>query len=198
MSLPLALPELESLLQEWSAGDIAARDRLFPMVYPELKRMASRHLGRESVGHTLDTTALVHEACLGLLGADVPDWRGRAQFFAFMSMVMRHLLVDHARRRRAEKREGERVRVELRPDMAGRTSDPAALLDLETALTRLGGQSPRMAKVAECRLFGGMNDAEIAKALDVSERTVAREWQRGKAWLQLALEEEDVGGTAVS
>ena len=197
MSLPLALPELESLLHEWSAGDIAARDQLFPMVYPELKRMASRHLGHEATGHTLDTTALVHEACLGLLGTDVPDWRGRAQFFAFMSMVMRHVLVDNARRRRAEKREGERVRVELHADLAGRMADPTALLDLEAALTRLGTHASRMAKVAECRLFGGMNDAEIAKALDVSERTAAREWQRGKAWLQLALEEEDAGGTAV-
>ena len=112
-------------------------------------------------------------------------------------MVMRHVLVDNARRRRAEKREGGRVRVELHPDLAGRMADPTALLDLEAALTRLGTHASRMAKVAECRLFGGMNDAEIAKALDVSERTAAREWQRGKAWLQLALEEEDAGGTAV-
>lgn len=157
--------------------------------------MASRHLGREAVGHTLDTTALVHEASLGLLGGNVPDWRGRAQFFAFMSMVMRHVLVDHARRRRADKREGERVRVDLHPEMAGRHADPVALLDLEAALTRLGAHAPRMAKVAECRLFGGMNDGEIGKALDLSERTAAREWQRAKAWLRVALEEGYAGGT---
>jgi RNA polymerase sigma factor (TIGR02999 family) len=190
-TMPLALQELEPLLRAWSAGDLAARDELFPLVYPDLKRIASRHLDREVTGHTLDTTALVHEACLGLLGSDVPRWQGRAQFFAFMSTVMRHVLVDHARRRTADKRGGERVRVLLQDDLLGAAPAPDALLDLERAIEALAARSPRMARVAECRIFGGMTDAAIAEALDTSERTAAREWQRGKAWLRLALTEDD-------
>lgn len=187
--MPLPLIQLEPLLLAWTAGDTAARDALFAQVYPDLKRIASRHLGREVTGHTLDTTALVHEACLGLLGGDVPEWHGRAQFFAFMSMVMRHVLVDHARRRSAGKRDGGRTRVVLRDDLFGVDPDPGALLDLEAALARLAVVAPRMARVAECRIFGGMDDISIADALDTSPRTAAREWQRAKAWLRIALEE---------
>lgn len=195
-TMTLALQELEPLLRAWSAGDLSARDELFPLVYPDLKRIASRHLDREVTGHTLDTTSLVHEACLGLLGSDVPQWQGRAQFFAFMSTVMRHVLVDHARGRAARKRGGERVRVLLQDDLIGATPAPDALLDLERAMETLAARSARMAQVAECRIFGGMTDAAIAEALGISERTAAREWQRGKAWLRLALTEDANGGAA--
>lgn len=194
MTQPPSLAELEPLLREWSAGSTTARDQLFPLVYPDLKRIASRHLQSEVDHHTLNTTALVHEACIDLFGRTVPEWQGRAQFFAFMSTVMRHVLVDHARRRRASKREGERIRVALPDEITGPTTDPLALLDIENALQRLTVHAPRMARVVECRLFGGMSDAEIADALGMSERTVAREWQRGRAWMQVALDEDTVTG----
>ncbi len=178
------------LLDAWSAGDEAARDTLLELAYPHLKRMASGKLQGEAIGHTLDTTALVHEACLDLLASDRPEWRDRAQFFAFMSTVMRRVLVDHARQRGAAKRGGGWGRVELADHLVGREPDAAAILDLERALERLTSHAPRMAQVAECRIFGGMNDAQVAKALGLSERTAAREWQRGRAWLRVALEEE--------
>jgi RNA polymerase sigma factor (TIGR02999 family) len=188
--MPPDRDQLDALLQGWQADDAASRDALFALVYPELKRLARRHLDGEAVGHTLDTTALVHEACLGVLGRDAQEWRGRAAFFALMSTVMRHVLIDHARRRRAGKREGTQVRVVLHDQLVSDETDPTALLDLESALERLTQYAPRMARVAECRLFGGMSDGEIADALGMAERTVSREWQRGKAWLRLALGEE--------
>ncbi len=190
-SSPLAmstdLDNLETLLRAWNAGDLAARDALFAQIYPDLKQLARRHLRGEADGHTLNTTALVHETCLGVLGDKSGDWRGRAQFFAFVSMVMRHVLIDHARQRRAQKRDGQRVRVALHDDIVGQSDDPDALLDLEAALTKLEEHSTRMARVVECRLFGGMTDLETARALDMGERSVSREWQRGKAWLRVAL-----------
>lgn len=194
--MTLDLDRLEALLAGWDADDTASRDALFALAYPELKRLARRHLEGEAVGHTLDTTALVNEACLGVLGLEAQTWRGRASFFALMSTVMRHVLIDHARRRRAGKREGTQVRVVLHDQLIGDDADPTALLDLESALERLTHHAPRMARIAECRLFGGMSDAEIASALGVAERTVSREWQRGKAWLRLALGEETAHGHA--
>jgi RNA polymerase sigma factor (TIGR02999 family) len=184
-----SIERIEPLLDAWSAGDEGARDTLLELVYPHLKRMASGKLQGEVAGHTLDTTALVHEACLDLLASDRPDWRGRAQFFAFMSTVMRRVLVDHARRKGAAKRGGGWGRVELADHLVGSDPDSAAILDLERALERLASHAPRMAQVAECRIFGGLNDAQVAEALGLSERTAAREWQRGRAWLRVALDE---------
>jgi RNA polymerase sigma factor (TIGR02999 family) len=181
---------IEPLLEAWSAGDEEARDALLELVYPHLKRMASGKLQGEAVGHTLDTTALVHEACIDLLSSNRPDWRGRAQFFAFLSTVMRRVLVDHARRKGAAKRGGGWGRVELGDQLAGADPDAAAILDLERALERLAAHAPRMASVAVCRIFGGMSDEQVAEALDLSERTAAREWQKGRAWLRVALEED--------
>jgi RNA polymerase sigma factor (TIGR02999 family) len=188
--MKLSTEHIEPLLEAWTTGDENARDTLLELVYPHLKRMASGKLRGEAVGHTLDTTALVHEACLDLLAGARPSWRGRAQFFAFMSTVMRRVLVDHARRKAAAKRGGGWGRVELADHLVGNGPVSTAILDLERALDRLASHSPRMARVAECRIFGGMNDGEVADALGVSERTAAREWQRGRAWLKVALEEE--------
>jgi len=184
-----SLDTIEPLLVAWGAGDEGARDELLELAYPHLKRMASGKLRGEADGHTLDTTALVHEACLDLLESDHPDWQGRAQFFAFMSTVMRRVLVDHARRRDALKRGGGWGRVMLSDDLVGEDTGVEGLLDLEAALTQLATHAPRMARVAECRIFGGMNDGEVADALGLSERTAAREWQRGRAWLRVALED---------
>lgn len=191
--MPIILSEIEPLLAAWSQGDHEARDALLAQVYPDLKRIASRHLSREVTGHTLDTTALVHEAFLDVLDDTAPEWQGRAQFFAFMSTVMRHVLVDHARARAAGKREGDRIRVALREDLLGEDPDPAELLDLEAALERLALHAPRLASVAESRIFGGMNDAEIGAAFGTSERTAARDWQRARAWLRVALDERHAG-----
>lgn len=190
--MPLSLAIVEPLLRRWSAGDTTARDQLLSLVYPDLKRLASRHLAGEAPGHTLETTALVHEAYADLLGRDAPAWQHRPQFFAFMSTVMRHVLVDHARRRNTSKRGGDLVRVVLREDLVGETVDLHEILDIELAFTRLAAHSERLAQVAECRLFGCMNDAEIAAALDSSERTIAREWQRARAWLRVAMNEQSV------
>ncbi|HET9066918.1 MAG TPA: sigma-70 family RNA polymerase sigma factor [Gemmatimonadales bacterium] len=183
---------IEPLLRAWTAGDLAARDALLHQVYPDLKRIASRHLAHDATGHTLNTTALVHEAYVDLIGRDAPAWQGRAQFFAFMSTVMRHVLIDHARRRTADKRGGGAVRVALSDDLVGGESatDLAAMLDLDAAFDRLAVHAPRLAQVAECRLFGGMTDAEIGEALETSERTAARDWQRARAWLRVALTED--------
>ncbi|CAN5693062.1 hypothetical protein BH23GEM11_BH23GEM11_19600 [soil metagenome] len=150
---------IEPLLDAWAAGDEAARDSLLEIVYPHLKRMASGKLLGEAAGHTLDTTALVHEAFVDLLAGDLPSWQGRAQFFAFMSTVMRRVLVDHARKKGAAKRGGGWGRVELGDHLVGTDPDSATILDLERALDRLASHAPRMARVAECRIFGGMNDA---------------------------------------
>lgn len=183
---------IEPLLRAWTAGDLAARDALLHQVYPDLKRIASRHLAHDATGHTLNTTALVHEAYVDLIGRDAPAWQGRAQFFAFMSTVMRHVLIDHARRRTADKRGGGAVRVALSDDLVGGESatDLAAMLDLDAAFDHLAAHAPRLAQVAECRLFGGMTDAEIGEALATSERTAARDWQRARAWLRVALTED--------
>jgi RNA polymerase sigma factor (TIGR02999 family) len=192
--MSLSIPAIERLLEAWSRGDADARDQLLELVYPHLKRMASGKLHGEVQGHTLQTTALVHEACLDLLEADHPSWEGRAQFFAFMSTVMRRVLVDHARRRGAAKRGGGWGRVLLSDDLVGQEAGIGEILDLERALERLAEHAPRMAQVAECRIFGGMNDLEVAQALGLSERTAAREWQRGRAWLRVALDEAEAPG----
>jgi RNA polymerase sigma factor (TIGR02999 family) len=189
--MTFSLDTVERLLLGWSAGDEGARDELLQLVYPHLKRMASRKLHGEADGHTLNTTALVHEACIDLLESNLPTWQGRAQFFAFMSTVMRRVLVDHARRRGAAKRGGDWGRVVLSDDLVGSEPTHEMLLDLERALTRLADHAPRMARVVECRIFGGLNDVEVGEALGVSERTAAREWQRGRAWLRVALDEEE-------
>jgi RNA polymerase sigma-70 factor, ECF subfamily len=184
-----AIADTESLFAAWNNGDFEARDALLERVYPELKLLASRYLAREAAGHTLNTTALVHEACFTVLGDRMRQWQGRAQFFAFMATVMRHILVNHARGGQAAKRQGGRLRVPLHDELKGENDDPTAILDLESALLKLTEHAPRLAQVAECRIFGGLSDAEVAEALAMSERTAARDWQRARAWLRVALRE---------
>lgn len=189
--MPLTPARIEPLLAAWGRGDVGARDELLKHVYGDLKRIASRHLSNDAVGHTLNTTALVHEAYLDIVGREAPSWQGRAQFFAFMSTVMRHVLIDHARHRVAEKRGGEAVPVILSEALVGHSPDLHDILDIDAAFEKLAAHAPRLAQVAECRLYGGMNDADIAEALGTSERTAARDWQRARAWLRVALEEGD-------
>lgn len=181
--------EIGRLIDRWSAGDESALQALIPLVYDDLRRMAHRHRARESPDHILDTTAIVHEAYMSLAEGRKAAWRNRAHFFAVASRVMRHVLVDYARRSRAEKRGGERVRVPLREDLAVSRSDTVEVLGLEEALEWLAERDPRMARVVECRFFGGMNVDEVAEVLGVSTRTVEREWTRARAHLYRALSE---------
>lgn len=175
--------EIPDLIQAWSEGDRQAFDRLVELLYDDLRSLAQAHLRGEREGHTLGTTALVNEAYVRLAGHSGPDWRGRARFFAFLSEVMRHVLVDHARRQRAAKRGGGDVRVELGEAMGA--LDPALdeFLAIDEALTLLGEREPQLASVVECRFFGGLTVSETAEALGLSERTVERLWRRARAHL---------------
>jgi RNA polymerase sigma factor (TIGR02999 family) len=175
--------EISRLVQEWSDGSQAAFDRLVALLYDDLRDLAHAHLRGERTGHTLDTTALVHEAYLQLAGHTGPSWRGRPRFFAFLSRVMRHVLVDYARRRAAGKRAGNAVRVPLRDEDAQLDSGVVELLALNEALDRLEKRDAQLATIVECRFFGGLKEAEIAEALGVSERTVERGWRRARAHL---------------
>lgn len=171
-------------------GVPGAFDRLIPLVYDDLARIAHRQLGLERAGHTLSTTALVHEAYLRLVDQTRVQWADRAHFFAVAAHIMRRVLVDHARRHRAARRGGEHARpvplhVLEEADGAHLAADQRAdvLLALDDALDRLGRRDARQAKVVECRFFGGYTDAETAEALGVTPRTVARDWVKAKGWL---------------
>ena len=181
--------DITRLLSAWGSGDQAALDRLVALVYDELSRLASRALRGQGVGHTLTTHALVHESYLNLVVRSVGESKSRAHFFALASKVMRRVLIDHARHRRAQKRGGDQVHVTLGSAAAAATPDLEQLLDLEAALTALAKKDERLAEVVECRFFGGMTVDETAEALGVSRRTVGREWTRAKAYLYRALTE---------
>jgi RNA polymerase sigma factor (TIGR02999 family) len=175
--------EVTELLQAWSQGDVAARDRLFPLVYQELRRRASDRLRRERPGHTLQATALVHEAYLRLLGQRAPSWQNRSQFFAIASQMMRRILVDHARARRASKRQGQRIRLELNEDVASSGPREVDLIALDQALNDLTALDPRQGRMVELRFFAGLSHEEVAEVLGLSPATVKREWRVARAWL---------------
>lgn len=181
--------EVTRLLVDARTGDIDVLDRLLPLVYEELRRLARRHLRRERADHTLDTTGLVHEVYLKLVDQTAVEWRDRAQFFGLASKAMRHLLIDHARRKNAQKRGGRRDRVTLEEAMVPVQMQGAELLQLDEALQALAERDPRMVRVVECRFFGGMTVEETAEAIGVSKRTVERDWTRAKAYLYRALDE---------
>ena len=164
-----------------------AMDRLAPLVYEQLRHIAHRQLRAEPVGHTLSTTALVHEAYLKLVDQTRAEWQDRGHFFAVASGAMRRILVDYARRYRAARRGGEDG-APVRPISLDNTEIPAAeradaLVALDEALERLGRLDERQARVVECRFFGGLSEAETAAALGISRRTVAREWVTARGWL---------------
>lgn len=164
-------------------GDPLSDPQLFDLVYGELRRIARRQLAGENVGHTLETTALVHEAYLRLVDQTRARFADRAHFFAVAAQMMRRVLIDHARRFRAQKRGGDWKRVDL--DRAEVPIDERAdtLLALDEALTRLAALNPRLSRVVECRFFGGMTEEETAAALGVTDRTVRRDWVKAKGWL---------------
>jgi RNA polymerase sigma-70 factor (ECF subfamily) len=179
------------LLNEWRGGSRPALDRLMPLVYAELRMIAARHFARETPGHTLQSTALVHEAYLKLVGQQRTDWQNRAQFFGIAAQIMRRILVDHARRQHRDKRGGPLPTLSL--DEAVAASEPAAVVDmigLDMALTGLAEVDPRAARIVELRYFSGLSIEETAEVLGVSAGTVKREWSTARAWLYRELKRE--------
>jgi RNA polymerase sigma factor (TIGR02999 family) len=171
------------LLQEWSEGNPDAQEELLPLVYNELRKRAAGHLRRDRKGHTLQPTALVHEAYLRLLGQREVDWQNRSHFFALASRMMRRILVDHARARAAAKRPDEALRVTLDGDLAGIEPRTCDLLMLDRALSELAHLDERQGSIVELCYFGGLTEDEVAGAMSVSRSTVARELRSAKAWL---------------
>lgn len=179
---PVAGHEVTQLLQRVRAGDADARDRLFPLVYEELRQVARRALRRERPDHTMRPTELVHEAFLKLGSAEAP-WQDRAHFFGVAARAMRQILVDHARRRMAGKRGGGMIATTLEDVGAEEGLPPEEVLALDAALERLEKMDPRLRALVEYRFFGGLSDKEIAELLQISERTVNRDWAKARAWL---------------
>jgi RNA polymerase sigma-70 factor, ECF subfamily len=173
-------------------GDRHCDEQLFADVYSELRALAARYLHRERKNHTLQPTALVHEAYLKLVGKTRIDWHGRAHFLAFAAQAMRQILVDHARRHRATKRGGHRHRIELDDNLVIESNRIVDLLALEDALTKLTKLDPRQAQMVELRFFGGLSIAEVAKVLEMSKRSVEREWTMIRAWLRREISKSDV------
>lgn len=180
--------EISGLLIRCGQGDGDARDRLTPIVYAELKALAARAMRHEREGHTLQTTALVNEACLRLLGDEAASVASRAQFAALAAQAMRRVLVDHARRRQAAKRPDPAQRIDIEeidlPDDARHAVD---LIELDASLERLAGISPRQAHVVDLKFFGGLELEQIADMLGVARPTVVRDWRMARAWLQREL-----------
>ena len=173
---------LSDTLKELAAGDPGALERILPIVYRELRSLAAGYLKGERAGHTLQPTALAHEAYLRLVGRQIA-WQGRNHFLAVAARAMRAILVDHARRRNAEKRGGGEAPVTLDTDMIAANSRPVAFDDLDRALTELARMSARQAQVVELRYFGGLTVEEVAEVLGVAPATVKRDWATARAWL---------------
>jgi len=176
-------PGVSALLKAWGQGDLAARDQVIPLVYEELRRRARAYLRRERPGHSLEPTALVHEAYLRLSKQDRVVWENRAQFYAIAAQMMRRILVDHARARHMAKRSGAWARITLGAADAGHPPPAIELLDLDRALEELAAFDERKSRVAELRFFGGLSLEETGDVLDISVATVEREWQATRAWL---------------
>jgi RNA polymerase sigma factor (TIGR02999 family) len=164
---------------------------LAPEIYDELRRIAHFQLRRERSGHTLNTTALVHEAYLRLADQSDASWENRTHFMALSARIMRHILIDYARKRNALKRGGDQVRVTFNDEFHGGEARMSQLIALDTALERLAEQDERLARVVELRFFGGLKEQEIGDVLGISARTVRRDWRKARAWLSLALKEDD-------
>ena len=174
---------ITALLLQLSQGNRDVEARLAPRVYAELRRAASRHMRRERANHTLQPTALVNEAWLRLMELPNRDWQSRAHFFAIASLLMRQILVDHARKRLSGKRGGMQHQVTLTEPLLATQHDPVDVLALDQALNRFQAIDVRGARILELHFFGGLSFVEIAHVLDVSTRTVKRDWSLARAWL---------------
>lgn len=175
--------EITLILQDWNNGDAGAGERLLPFVYKELKRQARFLMSRERSNHTLQPTALVHEAFLKLTDLTEIKWNDRSHFYRFVSHLMRQILVDHARQHAADKRGNGAIHFSADDLQIPAEERAGAILRLDEALERLARLDERQAKIVEMRYFGGLKASEIAEALDISERSVGREWQAARLWL---------------
>lgn len=178
-----AIQELTRILHSLSTGDPSARIRLLACIYDELHQLAGRLMRGERADHTLQTTALVHEAYLRLFGSHAPAWENRGQLFGAAAEVMRRVLIDHARERGAVKRGGKRARAPLDSGMVGVVDHTADVLSVDEAVTALETQDPRKAAIVKLRFFAGLTVEEIAAVLEIAPITVKRDWRFAKAWL---------------
>lgn len=175
--------EITQILQDWNGGNTDAKERLLPFVYDELKRQARRLMSKERVNHTLQPTALVHEAFMRLSEQSGVDWKNRSHFYGIASRLMRQILVDHARQHAAAKRGSRPIHFSVDDVQIPVEERADSILALDEVLERLEEFDEQQARIVEMRFFGGMNNAEIAESLDISERTVGREWQSARLWL---------------
>ncbi len=178
-----ASPDVTQLLLNWSKGDQAALEELMPLVYNELRRLASAYLRRERPNHTLQSTALVHEAFMRLVNQQEVQWQSRAHFFAIAAQMIRRILVDHARSQRAEKRGSGAVKLELDAALAIPLKTDVDLVLLNDALDRLAEMDPRQSRLVELRFFAGLSIEETAQVMQLSPATIKREWNAARAWL---------------
>jgi len=183
-------PEITQILQDWNNGNEEAKEQLMPYVYDELKRQARFLMSKERPNHTLQPTALVHEAFLKLSEQTGIDWKNRSHFYGFASRMMRQILVDHARSHTAAKRGSQAIHFSIDDVQIPVEERAGSILVLNEVLERLEKFDVQQAKLVEMKFFGGMNNQEIAEALDVSERTVGREWQSARLWLYRELNQK--------
>jgi RNA polymerase sigma factor (TIGR02999 family) len=174
-------------LIDWQKGDGQALEQLLPIVYQELRVLARKYLRQERKNHTLQATALIHEAYLRLQGQQMPEWKGRAHFFGVAAHLMRQILVDHARKHRSARRGGSREIVQLDEKLVFTSQRPAEFLDFDQALNDLAAFDPRKSRVLELRYFGGLNHEECAEVLNVSVGTVRNDLRLAQAWLRKQL-----------
>ena len=182
-------PQVTDLLVAWGTGDESAFEQLVPLVHQELRRLAHREMGREGAGHTLQTTALVNEAYIRLIDASRVQWQDRTHFFAMSARLMRRILVDHARSRKAQKRGGPLRALSLEEALLVSPERGSDLVALDDALKALAAFDARKCQVVELRYFGGLTAEESAEALQVSRETIMRDWRLAKAWLLRELSE---------
>jgi RNA polymerase sigma factor (TIGR02999 family) len=178
------------LLARWNEGDLTARDSLIPLVYDELRRVAQNHLSGQRGDHTLQATALVHEAYLRLVNRKMSHWQGRVHFFALSAQMMRQILVDHARMRNAEKRGGGTFTLRLEDDVVGAAGINLDLIGLDKAMKSLASLDARQSQIVELRFFGGLSIEEAARVVDISPATAKRDWATARIWLHHAMESD--------
>jgi RNA polymerase sigma factor (TIGR02999 family) len=183
--------DVTGLVIDLQDGNRSVVDQLFPIVYDELRRIASRHLARERADHTLSTTALVHEAYIKLVDQSKAEWKSKAHFCGVAGIAMRRILIDYARRRVAQKRGGEQQPLSLDESRIAVDQQAEFLISLDEAMDRLARHNERLARVVESRFFGGLSEKEIAELLGTSVRTVRRDWVKARAWLFKELHAEE-------
>lgn len=187
---PSSSTDITRVLANAGEGDAAATEALFTIVYSALRTLAAKYLRAERRGHTLQPTALVHEAFLSLIRGESPDWRDRAHFFAVAARAMRRILINHALAKKTLKRGGDRERTPLSIVISPESPRPIDLLALDVALAKLAVRDERQSRIVELRFFGGLTNKEVAEVIGVSPRTVEGEWSMARAWLSRELSED--------